>query len=160
MPSVIHPRQSVHVPDDGVVLFLVGMRINQIWNVRQWMPVIGAMTGVLRELAEHPELGVLGPSRTYLSGRTLQVQQYWRSLGHLETYARSKEHAHLPAWREFYRRARGTDAVGIFHEAYAVPFRGGDALYVNMPIHGLGAAVSLTAATTPSERAPSAAGSG
>ncbi|MGI9255053.1 MAG: DUF4188 domain-containing protein [Thermomicrobiales bacterium] len=138
MSSMIQPRQSIQVPKDGVVLFLVGMRINQVWNVRQWMPVIAAMTGMLNELARHPELGVLGPSRTYRSGRTLQVQQYWRSLEDLESYARSKEHAHLPAWREFYRRARGNKAVGIYHETYAVPPHGGDALYVNMPVHGLG----------------------
>ncbi|MFM9107458.1 MAG: DUF4188 domain-containing protein [Chloroflexota bacterium] len=137
MTSLLHRRTEVMVPEEGVVLFLVGMRINQVWRVRQWMPVIGAMRRMMTELAMHPELGVLGASMTFVSGRRIQVQQYWRSLDDLHAYARSREHAHLPAWGAFYRRAKGTQAVGVYHEVYAVPSRGGEALYVNTPVFGL-----------------------
>ena len=138
MAGAILQRHAVQVPQEGIVVFLVGMRINQLWNVRQWMPVMGAMRGMLDELAQPSNPGVLGPSRIYVSGRTIQVQQYWRSLEALEFYARSKDHAHFAAWRAFYRRAKETDAVGVYHETYVVPPRGGDALYVKMPRHGLG----------------------
>ena len=155
MGGEIHRRTAIEVPDEGLVLFLVGMRINQIWNVRQWVPVISAMRAMLTEIAQHPELGVLSPSQTFLAGRVLQVQQYWRSLEALEAYARSKDHAHLPAWGEFYRRTRGTKAVGVYHETYVISPRGGDALYVNMPILGLADAARATSLIQPLGDEPS-----
>lgn len=136
-------RRTADAPP-GTVTFLIGARINRPWKVRQWLPVVTAMPRMLRELSEHPELGLLA-HRTYVSGRTVLTVQYWRSAEDLDRYARSRDHAHLPAWREFNRRARDAGDVGVFHETYVLDRY--ESVYVNMPADfGLGGATGLTPA--------------
>ena len=125
----------------GTVVFLIGMRINRLWKLRQWLPVARAMPRMLQELVAHPELGLLS-HRTYVSGRTVLTVQYWRSAEDLDRYARARDQAHLPAWREFNRRVRDNGDVGIFHETYVVGRH--ETVYVNMPAtFGLGGATGL-----------------
>jgi hypothetical protein len=119
--------------DGPVVAFLIGMRINALWRVWEWLPVVLAMPKMLRELAVNPALGGLG-ARTFVSGRVIMVVQYWRSFEDLEHYARAAEHAHLPAWKAFNARARrGTRSTGIFHETYLVAPGQVESVYVDMP---------------------------
>ena len=133
-------RMTADAPP-GTVAFLIGMRINRPWKIRQWLPVATAMPRMLRELVAHPDLGLLA-HRSYVSGLTLLTVQYWRSADDLDRYARSLDHAHLPAWREFNRRVRDNGDVGIFHETYVVDRH--ETVYANMPEDfGLGGATSL-----------------
>jgi hypothetical protein len=135
----------------GTVAFLIGMRVNRPWKVRQWLPVATAMPRMLRELAERPELGLLG-ARTYVGGRTVLTVQYWRSAEDLDRYARSRDHAHLPAWREFNRRVRDNGDVGIFHETYVLDRH--ETVYVNMPAgFGLAGATALVRPASRGQRA-------
>jgi hypothetical protein len=134
-------RGRVTAPaDQDVVVFLIGMRINRLRDIRQWGPVFVAMPRMLRELGAQPELGLLH-AQSFLSGRTIQTVQYWRSVEQLYAYAKAADAEHLPAWRAFNRRARGNAAVGIFHETYVVPASGHESISVNMPPHGLLAAL-------------------
>ena len=129
--------------DGDFVVFVIGMRINQPWKVGAWLPVFRAMPKMLRELQTQPELGLLG-SQFY----GLTQIQYWRSVEHLHRYARSRENAHLPAWRAFNQGARAAgDAVGIWHETYRVEAGAYETVYVNMPRTGLGRAGTLVPAT-------------
>ena len=126
------------IPPEGTVVFIIGMRINELRRLRAWVPVYAAMPKMLAELAHHPELGLLGV-KTYVSGRTIVTIQYWRDTASLERYATGKSHAHLPAWRDFNRRIRGNGTVGIFHETYVIGRH--ESVYVNMPdAFGLGGA--------------------
>lgn len=129
--------------DETAVVFLIGMRINRLRHVHRWLPVVGAMPRMLREL-ERADLGLLD-ARTYVSGRVLLVVQYWASFEALESYARAADHEHLPAWRAFNRRVRAGDSVGIYHETYVVPPAAREAVYVHMPLHGLAAALGPAA---------------
>lgn len=133
-----------------LAVFLIGARINKLWRVRSWLPVVRAMPRMMRELSEHPELGLLGHQAWF--GRTTIMVQYWRSMDHLFGYARGKTHQHLPAWREFNQRAR-TDAVGVWHEAYEVQPAQVHAVYVDMPAFGL-AKVAAALAPSASEQLP------
>jgi hypothetical protein len=139
MTEIVAERMTA-VGDRDVVVFHIGMRINRLRSVRQWFPVFLAMPRMLRELARQPDLGLLH-AQTFLSGRTVQVIQYWRSAEDLYAYSRAAELEHLPAWRAFNRRARGSSAVGIFHETYLVPASGQESISVNMPPSGLLAAL-------------------
>lgn len=125
---------------DEVVLFLIGMRINRIWQVWRWLPVFIAMPGMIIELAKDRSLGLMGRPRTMISGRVIMVLQYWNSFDQLDEYARSREHRHLPAWRKFNRRIRDNGSVGIWHETYRVPVQSLETIYANMPPFGLAAA--------------------
>jgi hypothetical protein len=143
-------RRYTHEDDGtGVVVFLIGMRVNRWRRVRAWWPVFTAMPRMLRELSADPDSGLLG-YRTVLSGTGPMVIQYWRDREHLYAYARDPHHLHRPAWQRFNAAARASDgAVGIWHETFDVPAAGVGSVYVDMPVGGLAAArgaVPLTAA--------------
>jgi len=124
------------------VVFLIGMRINRLRSVRSWLPVFQAMPKMMGELARNPNLGLLH-GWTAWSGRTVAVIRYWESMDKLMEYAAASEREHLPAWREFNRRARtaGGD-VGIWHEAYEVAPQRSHLVYNGMPPFGMGRATA------------------
>lgn len=139
MSAVVRGRFTADLdPDEhaGLVLFHVGMRINRLREPRTWVPVLLAMPRMLRELTAHPELGLLS-FEVYLSGGTILVVQYWRDFDALNSWARSGDAPHLPAWRAFNRAARRGDAAGVFHETFVVGAEGSEAVYVDMPVMGL-----------------------
>jgi Domain of unknown function (DUF4188) len=124
-------------------LFLIGVRINKPWRVDKWWPVVTAMPRMLRELETDPGLGFLGSHVWF--GRTTILLQYWESFARLEAYARAREHAHLPAWREFNRRIGASGDVGVWHETYAIQPGAYECIYSNMPPFGLGKVGPLVA---------------
>jgi hypothetical protein len=127
--------------DDGLVVFLIGMRVNRLRAVRTWLPVARAMPRMLAELARDPALGLLGVT-SCVQGRGALGVQYWRDLDSLLAYAHSADHEHRPAWREFNRLVRDSDgAVGIWHETFVVPAGAHESVYVDMPAQGLPAAL-------------------
>src|SRR3954454_8223338 len=135
--DVMQAGRWTHDHDGGVVVFLIGARINKPLAVRRWWPVISAMPRMLRELQEDPALGLLGVTST-VQGRGSLMVQYWRDLDSLLAYAHDPEHEHRPAWRDFNRAGRaGGGAVGIWHETLVVPAGGHESVYVDMPEQGL-----------------------
>ncbi len=141
MSVVINGRQTATL-DEDVVVFLIGMRFNRVLRPWTWLPAFLAMPRMLRELAADEHLGLLGV-RTYWSGRTILAVQYWRSFQQLQAFARTPDHAHLPAWREYNRVVRASGDVGVFHETYRVGPGSVETLYANMPPFGLGQAVGM-----------------
>jgi hypothetical protein len=137
MPQTINARRTARIEGEFVV-FLIGMRVNRWWKFWQWLRVGAAMPRMLRELAEHPELGFLGAESWF--GRTTMMVSYWKSMDHLLAYAKSRTAKHLPAWKAF-NEAIGTNGdVGIWHETYKSRPGDYENVYVNMPPFGLGVA--------------------
>src|SRR5439155_14834676 len=98
-------RYTAEYPDDFVVFF-IGMRINKIWRVREWVPTLRAAFAMVKELRQLPESPLL-ESRTMISVRDWRVPlfiQYWRSFDELEAWARNRDLRHRPAQTEFFRR--------------------------------------------------------
>jgi Domain of unknown function (DUF4188) len=141
MSSTVQPGRFTFDHDGEVVVFLIGMRINKLRKIHKWLPTAMAMPKMLRELAKHPDKGMLG-ARSYVSGRDVMVVQYWRSFEALERFARSADDPHLPAWRAFNTRVGTGGDVGIWHETYTIAAGTAEAIYNNMPVHGLAAATS------------------
>ena len=56
--------------DGDFVVFHIGMRINRLRAVQQWLPVARAMQPMLETLYQRPELGFLGG----------QMFLYWRGV--------------------------------------------------------------------------------
>jgi fumigallin biosynthesis monooxygenase-like protein len=56
--AIFNGRYSAQI-DGPFVVFLIGFRINRLWQFWKWMPVASAMGPMLRELATHPEKGLL-----------------------------------------------------------------------------------------------------
>jgi Domain of unknown function (DUF4188) len=145
MSHVIPKRVTAAIEGDFVV-FLIGMRINKLWKVWKWLPTFVAMPRMLRELEQNADSGFLGANQYVGSPRRPMLVQYWRSFEHLETYARSRDAAHWPAWVAFNKRIGSDGDVGIWHETYLVPAGRYDCVYNNMPPIGLGMATSLVPA--------------
>lgn len=138
---MLHRDRLTARMDGEFAVFLIGMRVNRLWAVHQWLPVAMAMPRMLRELYAHPELGLL--SHEMWLSRTVIVVQYWRSLEKLLAYAAAREAAHLPAWQAFNRAVGLSGSVGIWHETYVARPGSYENVYVNMPAFGLGQAGSL-----------------
>jgi hypothetical protein len=125
----------------GTVVFLIGMRVNELRRVDQWLPVFSAMPKMIRELMRHPEMGLLHIESWGRWRQTLMVQ-YWRDMDSLMRYATARDSEHLPAWAEYNRRARNAHAVGIWHEAYEVHPETSHIVYRDMPLFGMGKATT------------------
>jgi hypothetical protein len=139
--GAVQPGRFTADHDGDIVVFLIGMRVNRLWKVHKWLPTAMSMPPMLRELQQHPELGLLGVQQ-FVGGRTTMLVQYWRSFEDLERFARDGEQTHLPAWRAFNRRVGTSGDVGIFHETFVVPAGGSESLYNNMPLFGLARATA------------------
>jgi Monooxygenase af470-like len=133
------------------VLFMIGMRMNRPLHIHKWLPVVTAMTRMLKELYRHPELGFVHAESWF--GRTTLMLQYWRTLEQLLAYATNREAQHLPAWRAFNRAVGTNGSVGIWHETYAIRPGQYEVIYANMPPFGLGRVGTLVPATGPLHQA-------
>lgn len=141
----VRPGRFAATIEGEFVVFLIGARINQLWNVGKWLPVTQAMPRMLKELAAQPHLGLLH-AEPFVSWRTVTTFQYWRSYEHLHAYAHARDKAHLPAWSAFQKAARENTAVGIYHESYVVAAGSYETIYADMPPFGLGKAARLVPA--------------
>lgn len=124
--------------DSDLVVFIIGMRVNKLRAVNKWWPVFKAMPLMLRELYSNPELGLMS-MESYYGLRSVLMVQYWRSPEQLLSYAKGE--THLPAWRDFNKKAKNNDAVGIYHETYIVQNGSYECIYGNMPVFGLAKAL-------------------
>jgi hypothetical protein len=144
MAEVLHGRHTAQI-EGSFVVFLIGMRINKVWKIRQWLPAFMAMNGMLRSLFGDPQHGFLG-ARYGVMGRGPVLVQYWRSFDHLDRFAKDPQEPHLTAWRKFNREAARSGAAGIWHESYVVEAGAYECIYTNMPRVGLGRASELVPA--------------
>lgn len=125
--------------NEDIVVFIIGMRINNRIAIHKWLPVFLAMPGMIKELYNHKnELGFLS-MESYLGLRTTAIIQYWRSIDDLLSYAKNEKH--LAAWKKFNQKAHNNKAVGIYHETYQIKKGDYESIYVNMPLYGLGSAL-------------------
>ncbi len=151
MAGIIRKRVCAEI-EGPFVLFLIGARINRPWKLNVVLPFLATMPRMLKELAADPALGLLHV-RQQFSGTSAMLIQYWRSFEHLEAYARSPDHAHLPVWQWFNKQLGSGGDIGIWHETYLVQPGCYETIYNNMPRFGLGAAGSLTDAVGARQRA-------
>jgi hypothetical protein len=94
---------------------------------------------MLKKLSEDPEKGLLG-YEIYGLGT---IVQYWRSFEHLERFANDTADPHVAAWRNYWKRVGTSSRTGIWHETFLVRAGEYEAVYGNMPPHGLGKASTV-----------------
>lgn len=141
MSDVVEGRHTAAY-DGELVVFLIGMRVNSLLKVREWLPVARAMGPMLRELSKDQDSGLLG-FRTLPTWRGVTLIQYWESAEKLQAFAGDSGRTHRPAWVEFFRNSYKGGAVGIWHETYVVPAGHTETIYGNMPLLGLGRAAGV-----------------
>lgn len=145
--TTIFPGRYTAKTDQPFVVFLIGMRINNVWAIHKWLPVSNAMLPMMRELYKHPEKGYLGGTYAITGGGPLLIQ-YWRSFEDLERFARDPSDPHLSAWKRFYQMLKNGDtAVGVWHETYMIEPGHYEAVYSKMPRFGLASVMEHVPAT-------------
>jgi hypothetical protein len=137
MAEIRRGRYTAEIEGDFVVL-LIAPRLNKPWLALRSLRDLGeprrGMRAMLDDLLAQPDTGLLG----YRMGRPVIVQ-YWRSVEHLEAWARDPGQKHRPSWLDFYRRdTRGR--TGIWHETFLVRAGEYEAVYNDVPVSGLAAA--------------------
>lgn len=137
----IFPGRYTAQLDGSFVVFLIGMRVNNLVAFRKWLPVARAMRPMVEQLLGHRELGLLH-AQTFIYWRGAALVQYWRSFDHLERFARDPSLTHLDAWKRFNRAVGADGSVGIWHESYLVQEGQYECVYGNMPRMGLAVAGS------------------
>jgi len=142
--GIIEGRQTARL-DKPVVLFLIGARLNKLRTFPKWWWFMRTMPAMLADLEKKPEAGLLW-HRTYLSGRVLLTQQYWKGFDQLLAYAGDKNAEHQPAWARYMRELAKDGSIGIWHETYLVEPGKFECIYGNMPPFGLGAASNIVKA--------------
>jgi hypothetical protein len=133
-------RMTAEIDGDFVV-FLIGARFNRKRDFAFSLLDLGGRRGLahmLDYLVARPEKGLLA----YEMGMPTIVQ-YWRSFEHLEAFASNADDPHLDVWRNYWRRVGRVGRTGIWHETYRVSAGNYEAIYANMPAHGLGKAGRL-----------------
>ncbi|WP_137284076.1 DUF4188 domain-containing protein [Halorussus salinisoli] len=138
-------RVTAELEGDFAV-FRIGIRINSLWKVHEWLPVFRAMPKMLDELEADPDSGLLGYD-TKLGIRNHELVQYWRSFEDLREYALDSNARHAPAMQWTNEQMRESDDVGIWHETYLVRDDAYETVYDNVPPIGLGKAGTLYPAT-------------
>jgi hypothetical protein len=144
MTELAGRRMTAEIDGDFVV-FLIGARFNNKLQLARSLVDLGGRRG-MRHMLDHliarPEKGLLA----YEMGIPTIVQ-YWRSFEQLEAFAGDKDDPHLAAWRNYWRRVGRSGRTGIWHETYLVRDGAYEAVYGNMPPHGLGKAGRLVPAS-------------
>jgi hypothetical protein len=144
MGAELNKGRTTAAAEGDVIVFVIGMRINNFWAVRSWWPAFTAMPRMLKELSREKGSGLLGFRLRPGLPRVFEVIQYWESREQQLAYASARDAEHRPAWAAFNRRARaGKGRVGVFHETYVVPAGGYETIYVDMPAYGLGEATAV-----------------
>jgi hypothetical protein len=136
--GIVPGRRTAHL-EKPVVLFMIGMRFNNLWRPDKWAWFLKTMPAMLAELERKPDSGLLW-YRTHMSWRMLTVQQYWESFEKLLAYSHDKSGEHFPAWAKFNRTLANDGAIGIWHETYLIEPGKYECVYGNMPAFGLAAA--------------------
>jgi Domain of unknown function (DUF4188) len=140
MAEVAGRRMKAEIDGDFVV-FLIGARFNNKLRMARTFADLGGRRGMkhmLDYLVAHPEKGLLAYEMGFPT-----IVQYWRSFEHLEAFANDKDDPHLGIWHRYWRRVGESDRSGIWHETYLVKAGQYEAVYGNMPPHGLGKAGRL-----------------
>jgi hypothetical protein len=128
--------------DGGFVVFRLGMRINRLWKVHRWLPILRAGRRMLAEADADPDVGLLAYDST-VGLRGVEVVQFWRSFDDLRTYALDPDAGHAPSMRWAMERMADGDDVGIWHELYVVDDDSYETVYYNAPPTGVGKAGTL-----------------
>ena len=142
MAAPVHRERMSVAIDDEVIIILLGSRINTWWKIWDWLPAIRGMNRMVKELQANPDSGLLGV-QLYAKPPNFLAVQYWKSFALLEDYAKSRDHAHLPAWQWYNSKGAKSGAVGLWHETYRVRKGDYECIYNNMPPYGLACAGKL-----------------
>ncbi|MFB3225168.1 DUF4188 domain-containing protein [Exiguobacterium sp. PHA03] len=97
-------KRIIATPNKDVVVFIIGLRINRLRSVRQWLPTVQTMGPMLQECYAN-DVGLIS-HESLVGWRSVTLIQYWRSTEELMAYAHGSRH--LTAWKRFNQKRSGS----------------------------------------------------
>jgi len=91
--------------------------------------------------------GLLGSDRFAIGWRHVGALQYWSSFGALDAWSHGTPHAAW--WRAAVDRMRTVGDLGVYHEAYLVPRKNVETIYLDCPPLGVAAFGTMAEAVGP-----------
>ncbi len=137
--KIFDGRYTAGSSEEDFVVFIVGMRINQIFSISKWLPVAKSMGPMIKELYQNPQWG-FRHTEVLFSWRTITLIQYWKRFDELLSYAHGNTHS--MAWKAYNKKINNNGSVGVFHETYKIEKGASESIYNNMPKNGLSKALS------------------
>jgi len=120
---------------ESKVVFLIGLRISNLWKIHQWLRLVLTMPKILKECKQQHVPGFITGNLWY--GRNILMVQYWDDFKSLEQYAKNNTKLHMPVWTYFNLKVLSSANVGVWHETYQIEPGKFEAIYTNMPKFGL-----------------------
>ena len=133
---MIFTGQYSATTENPIVIFLIGIRINNLWGIHKWMPFVFRIFMLRKHLKNNNQTSLLN-TKTWFSWREIMLVQYWDSLESLEKFAHSKLEPHLESWREYNMQIGKNGSLGVWHETYFIDKKHFECIYHNMPRTGL-----------------------
>jgi len=128
-------------PEAPFVVFIFGMRINNILFFWLWLPFLIRLIRIVSRLRNYRESGMMN-AHLFFSGMSLGVIQYWDSFDKLEVFAKDNNDLHMPNNKKYKKTVGKSGFVGIWHETYLVEHDKFETMYYNMPKWGLARATN------------------
>ncbi len=128
-------------PEEPFVLFIFGMRINNLFFIWLWIPFLIRLYRMVRRLRNFPDSGLMN-AHLFFTGKGLGVMQYWESFDKLENFALDSNDMHVPNNKKYKKSVGKSGRVGIWHETYVIDQCKFETLYYNMPKWGLAKATN------------------
>lgn len=134
MFNAINPQININLDDDFVV-FQMGICINHLRKLHNWIPAALAMPTMINELSYINEIGFLGYQ--LIGFFPLVIVQYWKSLEHLYEYTKHRNESNYPAWKYYIQKIKNNDDIGVWHETFRVKAGEIECIKNNIPFYGL-----------------------
>lgn len=128
-------------PEEPFVVFIFGMRINNILLFWLWIPFLIRLIGMVSRLRKFRKSGMMN-ANLFFSGMGLGVMQYWESFDKLEDFAKDNNDIHMANHRKYKKSVGKAGLVGIWHETYLVEHDKFETMYFNIPKWGLAKATN------------------
>ena len=92
--KIFNGRYTADSSESSFVIFIIGMRLNQIYKIWKWIPVLNSMGPMIKELYQNPQWGFLH-TEVLFGWRKITLIQYWKEFDGLIDYAHGKNHDSL-----------------------------------------------------------------
>jgi hypothetical protein len=123
--------------DDGVVLYVNGIRLNRLRALPQWLLANWTIAKMFGELEAEPDSGFLGYTPIFLGLRKGATMQYWQSLEDFQRFATDPDGPHVPAWTWYDETVDPDGGLGFWAELYVFDGDSFETFFRSVPPTGI-----------------------
>lgn len=146
------PGRQTAVVDQPIVVFAIGMRINELWAVHRWLRPTIDTARMWWYLQRHGTTGYRS-GYLFIYSRGVGMIQYWDDFDALEAFSHDRTQPHRAAWQRLAALTKTSGTFGYWHETYSITPGQAECIYGSMPAFGMAAAMRASAVEAASDNA-------